>query len=331
MRIMFVGDINLGEYYTAFGHGPRNYLESNDIFHDVKEVLNNADIVVGNLEAPLTNYNYKPESVESAVLRGNPKHASCLSSAGFKLLQVANNHSVQHGAEGFEETITTLKDIGIKPVGIKNQAMEIVEAKGQTIGFLAASDVPDNTDTKQSCYQILNSAFLDKVSHSVELVDHLFIMLHWGLESSTEPLPYQRKLISELSDLGVRGVIGSHPHLFYEIWRDRNTIAAPSLGNFVFDLFWDTRLLKSGILDIELGKQKIESCQIWPISISKNGGRPCLYGPGTEIETRLNLYDLGENMNGEQARKLIRFFLDFRKGNSKLKARFFTKKIFGKL
>jgi len=36
MRIMFVGDISLGEYYTCFGHGPRSYLEHPDVFENVR-------------------------------------------------------------------------------------------------------------------------------------------------------------------------------------------------------------------------------------------------------------------------------------------------------
>lgn len=54
MRIMFVGDINLGEYYTSFGHGSGSYLEHSDVFEHVQDLFNQADLVVGNLEAPLT-------------------------------------------------------------------------------------------------------------------------------------------------------------------------------------------------------------------------------------------------------------------------------------
>ena len=52
-------------------------------------------------------------------------------------------------------------------------------------------------------------------------------------------MTYQKELIQTLSQSGVRGVIGSHPHLFYEAWIEDQTVAAPSLGNFIFDLCWD--------------------------------------------------------------------------------------------
>jgi len=108
MRIMFVGDINLGEYYTSFGHGPRSYLKHSDVFENVRDLFSQADFVVGNLEAPLTTHNFNPNDPESVVLRGDPKHATTLRTAGFRVLQVANNHTVQHGKEGFRETVEAL-------------------------------------------------------------------------------------------------------------------------------------------------------------------------------------------------------------------------------
>jgi hypothetical protein len=331
MRIMFVGDINLGEYYTAFGHGPRTYADHNDIFSGVSEVLSKADLVAGNLEAPLTNHAYNPRLVESSVLRGDPKHAKFLASAGFRVLQIANNHTVQHGTAGFQETLKTLQEFDINAIGIEGQDLLTLNVKSQTIGFLSASDVPDNTTPDQSNYQRLDPIFIARVKQSVDLVDHMFVMLHWGLESSTKTMRYQKAMIDDLCRSGIRGIIGSHPHLFYEIWRQEKAVVAPSLGNFVFDLFWDTRLLKSGILDIELTKDGISGCRIWPVTISEDGGRPVLSGPAQDVEDCLALYDLGPNVKGEQRRKLIKFFKDFFKGNHKLKKQFILKKFAGKI
>ena len=331
MRIMFVGDINLGEYYTAFGHGPRTYMEQSNIFSDVKELLNQADIVAGNLEAPITDYGYESEKVQSSVLRGNPKHASQLAESGFKILQVSNNHIVQHGPEGFNETIAILNNLGIKPIGLKDQKITKIEIDSQTIGFLAASDVTDNTNLNQKCYQKLNLDFINLAKTEVKNVDHLFIMLHWGLESSTKPMSYQKKIIHEMANIGVRGVIGSHPHLFYRIWRENlKTIAAPSLGNFVFDLFWDDRLCKSGILDIELLSDEIINCRVWPVIICKKSGRPIILNYSIEIEEYIETYNLGKDMSGEKLRKLKRFANDYLKGNTKLKTKFISNKLFGK-
>ena len=136
MRIMFVGDINLGEYYTSFGHGPGSYLKHSDVFENVRDLFSQADFVVGNLETPLTTHNFNPTEPESVVLRGDPKHAVTLSDAGFRVLQVANNHTVQHGKEGFRETVESLSSAGVKSVGLNEQTIQTLEIGGKLQGFL---------------------------------------------------------------------------------------------------------------------------------------------------------------------------------------------------
>ncbi|MBQ0762756.1 CapA family protein [Marinobacter psychrophilus] len=327
MRIMFVGDINLGEYYTSFGHGPKSYLEHSDVFENVRDLLSRADFVVGNLEAPLTTHSFNPTEPESVVLRGDPKHATTLRAAGFRVLQVANNHTVQHGEEGFRETVEALSNSGVIAVGLNEQKTQIIEIGGETVGFLAASDVPDNTDKAQRCYQRLDDAFVTRAIKAVAEVDHLFVLLHWGLESCTSSMAYQKNLIRTLSQSGVRGVIGSHPHLFYEVWIEGQTVAAPSLGNFIFDLCWDKRLLQSGILDVTVDKDTISSTCLWPLELLNDGCCPSICGSAVPVQESLMLYDLGKNMSGEQSRKLKYFFRNLFRGNQRLKVKFIVRKL----
>ncbi|PAV24502.1 hypothetical protein CF392_15890 [Tamilnaduibacter salinus] len=325
-RIMFVGDINLGEYYTSFGHGPRTYLNKRDVFGNVKELLHRADLVVGNLEAPLTNANLDHGEPESMVLRGKPQHADILFKANFRFLQLANNHTVQHGPEGFEDTVSILRAAGIEPIGIKDQDPSIITINGETFGFLAASDVPDNTNLKQDCYQRLDEHFTEKVMFSVKKVDHLFILLHWGLEASTSPLLYQKDYIERLYSAGVRGVIGSHPHLFYEISKNNNFVSAPSLGNFVLDLAWDKRLLQSGILDIDINRKRL-MCQVWKTHLTHNGCLPTPTRKPIPVTTSASLYNLGNDMSGEMTRKALYFLKNSLKGNLRLKFKFILRKL----
>lgn len=330
IRIMFVGDINLGEYYTSFGHGPRTYAKTRNPFEHVLQLLREADLVVGNLEAPLTCANYDPNEPESVVLRGDPEHARYLAGANFKVLQVANNHTVQHGEEGFKETIETLKTHQILPVGLNGQQVQTVQINGETLGFLAASDVPDNTNKAQKSYQRFDEDFRTLVKESVSVVDHLFVLLHWGLESSTAPMEYQKEYAKELAEIGVRGVIGQHPHLFYPVWQHNSTIVAPSLGNFVFDLCWDQRLTSSGILDLTVCQNEL-SCKVWPIDLTENGALPSISGAVREWPEDakvISLYDLGSSMSGEQKRKLKYFFRQLHKGSFKLKMKFILRKFF---
>lgn len=325
MRIMFVGDISLGEYYPSFGHGPKTFAKSGDLFSKVKPIFEQADFVVGNLEAAITSIGLDESEPESVVLRGEPESAHQLAGAGFKILQVANNHTVQHGDDGFTDTIDSLAKLGIHSVGESDEDLVVIENKGKTYGFVAASDVPDNTYKQQNKYNRLNDDFINSLSNYVKKVDHLIVLLHWGLEASTTPLVYQRELADKLYDIGVRVIIGSHPHLFYEIEKKENFVIAYSLGNFVFDLCWDKRMLKSGILDVQFLDDDI-AVKMWPVELRRNGCLPSPSGTFVDVFDKYISYDLGSKMDKQLLRKNIYFASRLFIGNTGLKLKFFLRK-----
>ncbi len=325
MKIMFVGDVSLGEYYMSFGHGPRTFADTGNLFAKVKTIFDSADMVVGNLEAPITSLNYNKNEPESIVLKASPHHAGQLKDAGFKVMQVANNHTVQHGNDGFDETLKTLKKAGISSVGVNQQKPVVIEHEGLKIAFMAASDVPDNTDKSQKKYQRLDEDFLTNIEKEAPKYDHFVVMLHWGLEASTTPLPYQRKLADRLYKAGVSAIIGSHPHLFYEIEKRDNFISAYSLGNFIFDLCWDKRLIKTGVLEIDFSQKKL-TAKYWPITINKDGCLPTPSGEPVPVNKTITPYDLGAKMNSQQVRKIVYMLLNIHRGHTLLKVKFFYRK-----
>ena len=141
MKVMFVGDVCLGEYYMSLGHGPRTVASRVDLFEKIRPLLESADFVVGNLEAPLCSHDYDLSEPENMVLKANPAHAEQLKNAGFRVMQVANNHTMQHGSEGFEESISTLKGFGIHAIGLNEQAPLEIRQNDMRLGFMAASDI----------------------------------------------------------------------------------------------------------------------------------------------------------------------------------------------
>ena len=329
MKLMFVGDVNLGEYYTNFGNGPGTYAENNNNFSAVTSIFSTADLVACNLEASICSVGLDINEPESVVLRAKPQLAKQLSSNNIRLVQVANNHSIQHGAEAFEECLGLLESNGISYVGLNKAGPVVLTIDGQTVGFMAASDVPDNTDKTQSLYQYLDEDFIARTCLAAKSVDHLVVMLHWGLEASTSPLPYQREIASRLKSSGVRLIIGSHPHLFYDIEKDDSFVCAYSLGNFVFDLCWDSRLLKTGILEVNLDSTSVISAKVWPVTIKNNGALPMPVGEPVEIHGSLKLYSLGKSMRYQQIKKVIYHLSNLFKGNTGLKWLFFKRKVLG--
>ena len=329
-RVMFVGDVSLGEYYLSFGHGPRTRASTSRLFDQVEPILGQADLVVGNLEAPLCSHHYDVSEPEDIVLKADPAHAKLLQEAGFGIMQVANNHSMQHGRAGFDESLQTLQQHGMDAVGLADERPVVFEHAGLRLGFMAASDVPDNTLPDQDRYQRLDEHFLDRVAEEARNYDHLVVLLHWGLEASTSPLPYQRALATRLQSAGVSAIVGSHPHLVYEIEQLEGMTAAYSLGNFVFDLCWDARLLKSGILDIEFSKDHLES-RFWPVTLTLDGCVPVPSGEPIEVGDKILPYELGDQMSSQQALKMRYMIRNLHRGMSRPKVRFLARKLLGPL
>lgn len=329
MKLMFVGDINLGEYYTNFGNGPGSHLKNVDIFTRVEHIFKQADLVAGNLEASICSIGLDPNEPESVVLRAAPSTAGILRKHNIKLLQVANNHSIQHGEDAFMENLSILQENGLLYAGLNNAPPTVVEIDGVKLGFLAASDVPDNTDKQQSLYQRLDESFIQKVKDHASSVDHLIVMLHWGLEESTIALPYQKDLAHRLKEAGARIIIGSHPHLFYEIEASDNFVCAYSLGNFVFDLCWDKRLLKSGILEIDINADNKLNALVWPVQITNDGSFPVPSASPIKIDRYLKLYELGSSIKHQQVKKVFYHLRHIFRGNTRLKSLFFKRKILG--
>ena len=139
-RIAAVGDIMLGG--TA---APELQKYGYDYpFEQVRPLLKQAQIVFGNLEGPLTAGG-TPEVSKQYVFRSPPdKVAPALARAGFNIVSLANNHSLDYGPQGLADTRAALVKAGIHPVGAGSNEAEArapvyMKANGVTVAVLADS------------------------------------------------------------------------------------------------------------------------------------------------------------------------------------------------
>lgn len=142
-NIFIVGDILLsrgvGEKISQ--HGPEYpYL-------NIKNLLPKADIAFGNLECPITSNGNPAVKRPYYLFKGDLYNADALKDAGFKILNLANNHTMDYGRVGILDTIEALKSSTIKTVGAgenKESAHkpEFIEVSGTIIGFLGFSAFP---------------------------------------------------------------------------------------------------------------------------------------------------------------------------------------------
>ena len=106
----------------------------------ISDMLNEADLVFGNLENPISDTGERVGSIYS--FRANPQSIQGLTHAGFDVLSVSNNHSFDYGRIAFADSLTRLKEAGIGYAGGGFSSTEahspfISEVKGTKIGFLA--------------------------------------------------------------------------------------------------------------------------------------------------------------------------------------------------
>lgn len=212
------------------------------LFNPTSSIFQSADIVLGNLENPLSERGF-PITKCGPNFRASPFLARTLAYAGFTALGVANNHSRDYGDQAFLDTLSHLKNAGVLSVGggVNSSAAFksiIVKSHDVSIGVLAftyrqesiaANLRPGAADLDDpECYRALK-ALCDEV-------DVVIIYLHMGIEFTDYPSPHRIRMARRFIDLGAEMVIGHHPHVPQGIEIYKGKLIAYSLGNFLFDL-----------------------------------------------------------------------------------------------
>ena len=269
-----VGDISLGDYNMTIGFGVSNVIKKRSphfLFERTMPILRKGDIVFGNLEGVLSNAGSINSNIDSLVMRGSPESISGLTYAGFNILNVANNHMMQHGIVAFRETCTLLVENGIRPLGLKGDSSYssqpvITSVKGKRLGFLGYAFEHDKYAKD------LGYAFgkRDEVVHDICLlrseVDILIVSCHWGLELIKRPSIYIADFARELIDHGVDVILGHHPHVIQGIEKYNEKLITYSLGNFIFDLA-NSECNRSMILQIDINDDRLDY-KIVPLNIN---------------------------------------------------------------
>lgn len=238
VRIVAVGDICLaGGVDRKMRSRGRGYP-----FAAMRDTLRSADIAFGNLECVLAHgggpipkkYNF----------RGRPIGALALAEAGFDIVSVANNHTLDFGREGLAETLTHLRRAKVIPVGAGNtlaeaHRMQVLRRNGIRIGFLAYLGMfppllPPATDEPSVAMAYLPRLRAD-IRSARRQVDFLVVSMHAGVEHAPSPSSRQQAIARAAIEAGADAVVGHHPHVVQQLAFYRGKPIFYSLGNFVFN------------------------------------------------------------------------------------------------
>lgn len=233
--IIFVGDLMFDRYIRAKAEAFGNA----HTLGGIADFLREADFVVGNLEGPVTGTTSRSQGT-SVGDKDNMRFTfptdtpELLQGYGFGLVSLGNNHMLDFGREGVEETKRLLALSGIGFVGdplLEAPDIVVKEAGGTRLAFLAYNDFFGQSpeDARQAIRE----------ARAILSPDAIVVLAHWGEEYAPEPPERVRALGRGFIDAGADLVIGSHPHVVQPFEDYRGGRIYYSLGNFVFDQYWN--------------------------------------------------------------------------------------------
>ena len=271
--LVAVGDISLGDAAQGVGAGVHATFErvrgENPLypFEHTAPLFDGAEIVFGNLETVTSHNGLVRSSASSMEMRGHPDTVDRLARAGFSVLNVANNHTMQHGPAAFDDTVNALQHRGICVVGLASPTHRecvprSLSVAGLRVGLLGFAFEPDKYWDGPVNYAFGPDCDIPgQIADARQTNDLVICSVHWGVEFVRHPAASEELLSRQLIDAGADLVIGHHPHVARRVDRYRHGLIVYSLGNFVFDQVWNpslrtglvvrVRLSRTGVVDYE--------------------------------------------------------------------------------
>jgi poly-gamma-glutamate capsule biosynthesis protein CapA/YwtB (metallophosphatase superfamily) len=222
-----VGDVTLGtdDNFEKSTSLPTVYQNSKDpeyLFKNVSDIFKNDDITIANLETTFTTTNSKKE--KQFNFKGDPILANAIVLGNIEGVNISNNHIYDYNKQGFDDTITTLKNYKINYFGEGNKWITTI--KGVKFGFLGYQGWSNDSKLLN---QIKNDIATLKAENCTVIIN-----FHWGEERKYSPNAVQKALAHHAIDNGADLVIGHHPHVVQGIEKYKDRYIAYSLGNFCF-------------------------------------------------------------------------------------------------
>lgn len=227
LTLTFVGDCTLGtnqkhsypnsfhDYYDR--KGPDYFLSK------VRHIFEEDDLTVINLEGSLTNSNDLVEKTWNH--KGPPEYVSILAGSSVEIATMGNNHRLDYGVSGCDETEQVLTEAGIGYC--YDDRYLIQEVEGIKVGFVSVNEHYDG----EAVMTWLEEGYTYLRSQGCALV---IACVHWGKDHQAEMDAVQMIMGDKLIDLGYDLVVGNHPHVLQAMRLYKGKFICYSLGNFCY-------------------------------------------------------------------------------------------------
>jgi len=279
-----------------------------EIFGDLQEKIAGADLSFLNLETPLC-IKGKPIEKTGPNFKAHPDCIKAVKGAGFEVVGLANNHIMDFGSEGLEETLRSCKSAGLTMCGagknlIQAQQIPIIERRGLKIAYIAVAEHEFSIAGADRA----GAAPLDPVDNTLQIesvrnqADLVFVSIHGGNEYFSLPRPGLRKLCRFYITRGADAVICHHAHVpgAYEIYKNKPIVY--SLGNLIFDHprppeGWNESYAVR--LEYNLSDKKLSKLNVFPYTQSVEQEGLCSM-TGTDKTTFLKRLEMHNKILGDE-------------------------------
>lgn len=230
--VLFIGDM-------MFDRGVRKTINKKGfeyVFGDSLKIFSGSDLVVGNLEGPITNFLSKTllsngSMPSDLIFTFPPETALALKKNGIGLVSLANNHEENFGQAGIDQTKLYLNQANISFFGDAQNSVDISKTickNSICVGFIGFNQFSFRNENNIS----------REIKKLKSKTDHIVIFAHWGEEYNTDFIPLQKALAHKWIDAGADLIIGAHPHVIEPIEIYKGKTIFYSLGNFIFDQYF---------------------------------------------------------------------------------------------
>ncbi|MFA6158312.1 MAG: CapA family protein [Candidatus Paceibacterota bacterium] len=266
--ILFVGDM-------MFDRTIRSMSERRGgdyLFACVIDYIKGFDLAVGNLEGTITDnpslsQRTLPGEAGNTTFTFPTSTAELLRRSGIGAVSIANNHIFDFGRFGVESTREYLTAAGVQHFGdpidpAQKSLVKDVNGLGiALVGFNQFLGVDSATATVAEIQGLRANS------------DAIIVFSHWG-DEYVPVTDGQRAIAHAFIDAGADAVIGAHPHVIqeHEVYKGKSIYY--SLGNFMFDQYWEDAVRDGLVLEAHLSDRSISFI---PRHVLGTRGRgPCL-------------------------------------------------------
>lgn len=266
LSILFVGDMMFDRYIRKISNKHGNEF----LFSCIDPLLFKHNFVVGNLEGPITA---KPSiSIDSVI--GSPENysftfptstAKLLFKHNIKVVSIGNNHINNQGTFGLTQTKEFLTDASVAFFGglAEDEKIYRTTEQGVPISFIAYNQFGGGKEES-----VKKSISEEKASGRLVIV-----YAHWG-EEYKDVTESVRATAKNFVESGADLIVGSHPHIVQSNEMIGETPVYYSLGNFIFDQYFDKEVMKGLALSVTISKDHSLTSKEYSLLLGTDG-RTC--------------------------------------------------------